>query len=622
MDVRGLLNPPSRTGSSALRAQNTPNPDLVVSSNTHGAGYSLSLRPSINTLNNDILLEILDWINSTSPSTLLRTALVSKRWHSFSQRLLDRSLNITISQTREGLNSGVFRRLQTDSRFAQRVKELRVLAWHDYVVHFDAPWTNIESIPFEIAPTCLAQFYKLLEVLPKLNLLKFSWKARRLPTELADVLERLDPNIEISLCAEIDPYTKYRTHSALGPQLERRPQLISLMPKESQLVHLEVTIWIKPPQTFKSLEQFLPCCSKLKVLIIRNAISRSVRVAHCPRSIRGTRSNTTKLRLREISLHNVCLCDTHRCKNPEAGDRVDHWTNLVDWSSVKKATFSCLDFLVSFGESLTGLHALNLELFSSSSRNFNRILSCRSPLAAEAIKRFLSITHNLRDLELTNHTGILDQKLIMHLGKKLQNLRLHENSTFGVPRRVLKDSEIAFIGQNCPNLEGLAIDVIGEDLWPQETFKTIADSFPKIRRLEINIDVEPRGPGAPQPLPTTEYCQQLWRRYRSWCCKFNGVDLFDTSQLTVLDVSTGPQFPEGLIIYGDIPMPMDREIRVTKFRVSLSERDDEARFGTAHARNLEIDRLLKARREVLNISSQATLAAQMDRSRPAMTQGG
>ena len=53
----------------------------------------------------------------------------------------------------------------------------------------------------------------------------------------------------------------------------------------------------------------------------------------------------------------------------------------------------------------------------------------------------------------------------MHLGKKLQNLRLHENSTFGVPRRVLTDGEIAFIGQNCPHLVGLAIDVIGEDLW-------------------------------------------------------------------------------------------------------------------------------------------------------------
>lgn len=87
------------------------------------------------------------------------------------------------------------------------------------------------------------------------------------------------------------------------------------------------------------------------------------------------------------------------------------------------------------------------------------------------------------------------------------------------------------------------------------------------------------------------------------------------SQLTILDVSTGPQFPEGLIIYGDIPMPMDREIRVTKFRVRLSERDDENRFGIAHVRNLEIDRLLRARREVHNISPRATLAAQMDRSR-------
>ena len=113
-------------------------------------------------------------MNSASPSTILRTTLVSKRWHSFSQRLLDRSLNITISQTRKGLNFGVFRRLQTDSRFAKRVKELRILAWHDYVVHYDAPWTNIESIPFEIAPICWAQFSKLLEILPGLNLLKFS----------------------------------------------------------------------------------------------------------------------------------------------------------------------------------------------------------------------------------------------------------------------------------------------------------------------------------------------------------------------------------------------------------------------------------------------------------------
>lgn len=322
---------------------------------------------------------------------------MSKRWHSFSQRLLDRSLNITISQTRKGLNFGVFQRLQTDPRFAKRVKELRILAWHDYVVHYDAPWTNIESIPFEIAPTCWVQFSKLLEILPGLNILKFSWKARRLPRELVDVLESLDRNIEISLCAEVDPSTKYRTRSALGPQLERRPQLISLMPKESQLVHLEVTIWIKPLRTFESLEHFLPYCSKLKVLIIRNAISRFVRVAHCSRSARYINPSTTKLHLREISLHNVCLCDTHRCGKPEGGDRANHWTNLVDWSSVKKATFSCLDFLVSFGESLAGLQALNLELFSSSSPSFNRILSCRSPLAAETIKGFLSRTHSLKE---------------------------------------------------------------------------------------------------------------------------------------------------------------------------------------------------------------------------------
>jgi hypothetical protein len=62
-------------------------------------------------------------------------------------------------------------------------------------------------------------------------------------------------------------------------------------------------------------------------------------------------------------------------------------------------------------------------------------------------------------------------------------------------------------------------------------------------------------------------------------------------------------------------MPMDREIRVTKFRVRLSERDDESRLGVAHVRNLEIDRLLRTRREVHDISSQATLATQMDRSR-------
>lgn len=80
----------------------------------------------VDRLSNELLLDILSWVHSTSPNGLLQTALVSRRFHALATDVLFNTLDLIISPRRLEANIRLFRRLEEDPHLCKKIQGVAV----------------------------------------------------------------------------------------------------------------------------------------------------------------------------------------------------------------------------------------------------------------------------------------------------------------------------------------------------------------------------------------------------------------------------------------------------------------------------------------------------------------
>lgn len=170
------------------------------------------------------------------------------------------------------------------------------------------------------------------------------------------------------------------------------------------------------------------------------------------------------LSLRKLRLSNFCLCDadehTRRRLFP-----------LIQCRTMKEAFFTCPTFLDILIKWHVQLSALTLEL---DSRYETADPSCPGPPSPAGIRDFLLSQMRLESLSIINGTDVVQsgqvafsKELLGHLGNSLRSLKIHEREAgshmITSERIILPPSSIQIIGEVCPHLRTLAIDVPSED---------------------------------------------------------------------------------------------------------------------------------------------------------------
>ncbi|WEW60905.1 hypothetical protein PRK78_006393 [Emydomyces testavorans] len=242
--------------------------------------------------------------------------------------------------------------------------------------------------------------------------------------------------------------------------------------------------------------------------------------------------------LTRLELLNFCICTSL--------DAEAYWLNTFSWSLLTHVTLTCASFLTSsiIGERLLNLKSLTLNLESQSDHG----PGCPGSINRARIKKFLLRCRRLSELELISCTSAVDEQLLIHLGKTLTALKLHEYEIRGVVgKRVLSTAQLEKLGQHCPLVRKLSIDVAYMKGWPYATFDAISKHLWFVRSLELNFELYGREVFRDSQ-PTLKTARDIWDYLRSSSNRAHSAPTAPTVEesqhthlaLEALDISVGP----------------------------------------------------------------------------------
>ncbi|KAF2498906.1 hypothetical protein BU16DRAFT_536880 [Lophium mytilinum] len=143
---------------------------------------------------------------------------------------------------------------------------------------------------------------------------------------------------------------------------------------------------------------------------------------------------------------------------------------MISWKDLREAHFTCPTLLSVIASEDVQLRALTLGLDTS---HLDVDKSCRRKTDFDNVRSSLFSQSNLEDLELWNGLPVMvsgdnetDRDLFGHLGRSLRSLTLHENEpgTLGPsPRSIISVASLRLLGETCPRLRSLAVDVPYKD---------------------------------------------------------------------------------------------------------------------------------------------------------------
>lgn len=129
---------------------------------------------------------------------------------------------------------------------------------------------------------------------------------------------------------------------------------------------------------------------------------------------------------------------------------------MVCWSSISRFSATCPSFIIRLGTRLKELQVLSLLIESSVTR---KVKYCHGSTLDYDIRAALLKLPDLKELELTNRSGVLDEELIAHLGQSLKKLHVEHRKPLPIDRELLSFEQIKWLGLYGTSLQQLRIDI-------------------------------------------------------------------------------------------------------------------------------------------------------------------
>ncbi|OCK73511.1 hypothetical protein K432DRAFT_410635 [Lepidopterella palustris CBS 459.81] len=504
-------------------------------------------------------------------ASILKVTLVCKAWHHIAQRILEGDLDrIIISPGSHVRNVQLFQRIERDPKFQQRTHHIRILDVHSsefLPFHRDAPWPDYKpghereehGYLERRSDSTWAQLEQLATLIPRLSLSGFIWAAKmRIPQCILDALVRQsDCRVHCPLPAG-DP--KGRSSAWITfPSIQTLEGLSGLRLVASSLVSLGVVVpaWddISKEQSLLRLLGKLISEAPLRNLEIHAADRPYPQIAYAPRvdfailtdfrwMIDFFHTSRDPLRLHTLRLTNMCMCGPDQQTLLHLGEV--KLGNCISWKDLRKVHLTCptlLDFMrTDVGAEEMQLQSLILELDSPYAEIENK--ACRKKPDFDSVRSFLFSQHSLQHVGLYNGLPVVasgddetDRDLFCHLSQSLHSLTLHENEpgcNTGQPSRsIISLATLRLIGETCPCLRELAVDIPCKDTELLEYLVCISQSLWFVRSLELLVELEKYNQHTIREPISDIRCLQIWN------------DLFNSSsrlRLKSLLVRVGAMF--------------------------------------------------------------------------------
>lgn len=417
-------------------------------------------------------------LNATSKSTILAATSVCSRWHALAQRIIDNTVGpLTIGKKTSYQNLELFRRLKKDAAFRRRVHHLSIGDWHLSGLAFDElspyrpagyfteDWSEAERYADQTWP----QIEGLIQVLPKLSLASFTWKALPfMPQPLTKALEATDCEISIQR-NEANSYAIWFYDVYINPK-----GLQNLHGIASRLFELELSVPAADAELLSRIGTLIRLTRSLRKLGIY-AASRMRMNTQLARSLQGTRhatfctvdnmswlclghtepspEPTNILRLSSLELTNFCICSIEQAK----------WIESIEWHNLRALRLTCIGLLRCIRSRLRGLKYFDMYLSPNDNRCEHQM--CSSKLGVSELREALQELTHLEHLRITNGTEIIQQALDA-LPLTLKGLDIHKITPPiwpSPPRPLLAAESLEYIGKTFP-LESLGCDAPYSDL--------------------------------------------------------------------------------------------------------------------------------------------------------------
>jgi hypothetical protein len=396
-----------------------------------------------------------------------KVRLVCGRWEALLKPIIFRKLKLIFSVPRDELNRATFDRLGKDVSISSLVHCVEVLEWSESgLLPPNSPeidhWVQMgRSREHVSSPSSTeTQLRHLQALMPILPLRDFYWEAQpRMPAWFLSSLRQHLPGCSLRIASRFD-YVTGKTLGSKEPTIPAMESIISLslLKSMSTLKWLDVALAGNEPSLFHELQGVVQTCPRLECLTVYaiaqtcESMNRQDEVSSWPWKASAMPSTFLCPQVKRLSLQNFCICH----------DRDGSWESFAPWSLLQSLSLTCPSFFIRLGSKLE-----NLALFHLNLDNRRQSSNCLRQLLSEPVKASLLNLKSLESLTINNISVIMDNKVLENIGARLKSLQLHEDEDYSIRngRHAITHSQIRAIGEHCPMLTNLAVDVEHDLNW-------------------------------------------------------------------------------------------------------------------------------------------------------------
>lgn len=496
----------------------------------------------------DILAIIIDFLEATSPKSLINLGITDSVFYNLTKASRQRQLVIDLTTTKHTALVQRCTRIESEGLLS---------AIRSLIIVDDEP---IPPKSADNRQTCLETTRRLLPLMTGLRTI--TYRSDSVPDEILIALEQLP---HLKLCAKV---------RAFGHIVRQA------LPKENQfrlcgninLHTLDVKVRcyqpIDYPNIIPPLRRLLTSCPNLRRLSLdiarpQNEFRDFVPLKDCHGLCFGDGDNLPPLEQFSLTSdpfgpqpnivgHDI---DFNSRGLPMNGAEADFWVEKCDWSRLTSLQAYDRDFVLKLMPKLIALEDFEFIATWLGQEGSSMDVSTFCILVPASLRRISAPTVKSVALD-----GILRH------ANSLQELHLHqcESNQAGWGEDAMDLTSLQSIQEDCRLISHLTLDLPRFEDWPYSMFDVLA-TFPELRTLDLWFEQGITIPNVPiKPLVTPSSTEHIFKYIRSRSSRAGGSVL---RRLILHTIFSPP--PEGRF-----PRPS-----LTTFLCQLSERDDEAAAG-------------------------------------------
>ena len=531
-------------------------------------------RPSLTTVDHDILVMIIDFLADDHPGSMPSVWLVNSEWHSIARRSRHRCTMLdfiehpatakrSMDYVKEANLLSAIRRLEIrypetndtlgKDRLVYQPRHLNENVWRDVSKKVPKP---------EQISRLLPQMFGLREIW---------WRSSNPPLEIIMALRTSCPKVRLhaTILAGDRNLNPMKSSNIGLHHMISHPNLTSLNVEAGYIQQKNYWLNLTRP-----LKEVLMSCPNLRSLTLNIGLeSGGVEclppIDYCGL---GFANGEKPVALEELNLIDYPFGQPYArtiVGYPEKVCEEDYWIENFDWSRTRNLQLSRVSMALGLTPKLTALKEVVLTCTSGPVEYGKSIseLFTKVPTSLESIQA--------PDIGYPTVAGILMHSSSLRTLKLHQPEKMQEGDT-SWRAAAISEHSLRQIQEHCPKMVEMELDIDREGDWPWETFNIIA-RFSQLKCLTIWFELGVRDPESPvKPYTTFDAAGMIFEYLR---------DTSPTQQslLATLKIHSGtPPPPPPRVIPGRgriYTSPWWRD-QSSSFDCALSDRNDEAAKST------------------------------------------